>query len=123
MVVEEPEFTDVIENMTVAAGRNVRFACSVKNLGTYKVSKTYHIYVTHLNVLCEFSYYIIYPHQFPFTLNTRIGTHWIISEYQPLTVLQIQIVHVWRCLTCFYLFYSNSFHRLCPKLAEKTLQT
>ncbi|XP_018561385.1 neurotrimin-like isoform X2 [Anoplophora glabripennis] len=37
-VVEEPEFTDVIENITVAAGRNVRFACSVKNLGTYKVA-------------------------------------------------------------------------------------
>lgn len=38
MVVEEPEFTDVIENITVAAGRNVKFACSVKNLGTYKVA-------------------------------------------------------------------------------------
>ncbi|XP_025831958.1 neurotrimin-like isoform X2 [Agrilus planipennis] len=35
---EEPEFTDVIENITVAAGRNVKFACSVKNLGTYKVA-------------------------------------------------------------------------------------
>lgn len=34
---EEPEFTDIIENITVAAGRNVKFACSVKNLGTYKV--------------------------------------------------------------------------------------
>lgn len=40
VVVEEPEFADVIENITVAAGRNVKFACSVKNLGTYKVSKT-----------------------------------------------------------------------------------
>ncbi|KAF2884412.1 hypothetical protein ILUMI_21791 [Ignelater luminosus] len=38
VVVEEPEFTDVIENITVAAGRNVKFACSVKNLGTYKVA-------------------------------------------------------------------------------------
>ncbi|XP_060515834.1 lachesin isoform X2 [Cylas formicarius] len=37
-VTEEPEFTDVIENITVAAGRNVKFACSVKNLGTYKVA-------------------------------------------------------------------------------------
>ncbi|GLV43068.1 Dpr-interacting protein zeta [Carabus blaptoides fortunei] len=37
-VVEDPEFTDVIENITVAAGRNVKFACSVKNLGTYKVA-------------------------------------------------------------------------------------
>lgn len=36
--VEDPEFTDIIENITVAAGRNVKFACSVKNLGTYKVS-------------------------------------------------------------------------------------
>lgn len=36
-VVEEPEFTDVIQNVTVPAGRSVRLACSVKNLGSYKV--------------------------------------------------------------------------------------
>ncbi|CAG9581349.1 unnamed protein product [Danaus chrysippus] len=35
-VVEEPEFTDVIQNVTVPAGRSVRLACSVKNLGSYK---------------------------------------------------------------------------------------
>lgn len=39
VAVEDPEFTDVIENITVAAGRNVKFACSVKNLGSYKVSQ------------------------------------------------------------------------------------
>ncbi|XP_061513627.1 lachesin [Anopheles gambiae] len=38
VVVEEPEFTDVIENVTVPAGRNVKLACSVKNLGSYKVA-------------------------------------------------------------------------------------
>lgn len=37
-VVDEPEFTDVIENVTVPAGRNVRLACSVKNLRSFKVS-------------------------------------------------------------------------------------
>lgn len=37
-VVEEPEFTDVIQNVTVPAGRSVRLACSVKNLGSYKVT-------------------------------------------------------------------------------------
>lgn len=36
-VSEDPEFTDIIENITVAQGRNVKFGCSVKNLGTYKV--------------------------------------------------------------------------------------
>ncbi|XP_026320045.1 lachesin-like isoform X2 [Hyposmocoma kahamanoa] len=36
--VEEPEFTDVIQNVTVPAGRSVRLACSVKNLGSYKVA-------------------------------------------------------------------------------------
>uniref|UniRef100_A0A1B0CE58 Ig-like domain-containing protein n=1 Tax=Lutzomyia longipalpis TaxID=7200 RepID=A0A1B0CE58_LUTLO len=36
-VSEDPEFTDVIENITVPAGRNVKLACSVKNLGSYKV--------------------------------------------------------------------------------------
>lgn len=35
---EDPEFTDVIDNITVPAGRNVKLACSVKNLGSYKVS-------------------------------------------------------------------------------------
>lgn len=34
---EDPEFTDVIENVTVPAGRNIKLACSVKNLGSYKV--------------------------------------------------------------------------------------
>lgn len=41
VVVEEPEFTDIIENITVPAGRNVKLACSVKNLGSYKVC--YHL--------------------------------------------------------------------------------
>lgn len=39
MITEEPEFTEVIENVTVPAGRNVKLACSVKNLGSFKVSK------------------------------------------------------------------------------------
>ncbi|XP_058796821.1 lachesin-like [Phymastichus coffea] len=34
----EPEFVKEIGNITVAAGRNVRLACAVKNLGTYKVA-------------------------------------------------------------------------------------
>lgn len=37
-VSDDPEFTDVIENITVPAGRSVKLACSVKNLGNYKVS-------------------------------------------------------------------------------------
>lgn len=38
VAVEEPEFTEIIENITVPAGRNIKLACSVKNLGSYKVS-------------------------------------------------------------------------------------
>lgn len=47
VVVEEPEFTEVIENVTVPAGRNVKLACSVKNLGSYKVSlfHSYHLWL------------------------------------------------------------------------------
>lgn len=37
LATEEPEFTEIIENVTVPAGRNVRMACSVKNLGSFKV--------------------------------------------------------------------------------------
>ncbi|GBP60714.1 hypothetical protein EVAR_47452_1 [Eumeta japonica] len=44
-VVEEPEFTDVIENVTVPAGRSVRLACSVKNLGSYKVRMRTFLYI------------------------------------------------------------------------------
>lgn len=48
VVLEEPEFTEIIENVTVPAGRNVRLACSVKNLGTYKVSIIKHFYSIHI---------------------------------------------------------------------------
>lgn len=36
---EEPEFVEQIENATVPVGRNVKLSCSVRSLGTYKVSK------------------------------------------------------------------------------------
>ena len=39
VITEEPEFTEVIENVTVPAGRNVKLACSVKNLGSFKVRR------------------------------------------------------------------------------------
>ncbi|XP_075214999.1 lachesin-like isoform X2 [Lycorma delicatula] len=35
---EDPEFVEQIENITVPAGRNVKLACSVKNLGSFKVA-------------------------------------------------------------------------------------
>uniref|UniRef100_A0A8D9AQU8 Neurotrimin n=1 Tax=Cacopsylla melanoneura TaxID=428564 RepID=A0A8D9AQU8_9HEMI len=34
----DPEFTDVIQNVTVPAGRNVKLSCSVNNLGNFKVA-------------------------------------------------------------------------------------
>jgi hypothetical protein len=46
---EDPEFTEQIENITVPAGRNVKLACSVKNLGSYKVRSWPSI--THTNIL------------------------------------------------------------------------
>uniref|UniRef100_A0A1B0C1X9 Uncharacterized protein n=1 Tax=Glossina palpalis gambiensis TaxID=67801 RepID=A0A1B0C1X9_9MUSC len=46
---EDPEFTDVIDNITVPAGRNIKLACSVKNLGSYKVPTSQHLYV-HLHI-------------------------------------------------------------------------
>jgi hypothetical protein len=45
---DDPEFTEQIENITVPAGRNVKLACSVKNLGTYKVRHSLNVSVTHL---------------------------------------------------------------------------
>ncbi|XP_054277290.1 neurotrimin-like isoform X2 [Macrosteles quadrilineatus] len=36
--IEDPEFVDQIENITVPAGRSVKLACTVKNLGSYKVA-------------------------------------------------------------------------------------
>lgn len=34
----EPTFVEEIGNTTVPAGRSIKLACSVKDLGTYKVS-------------------------------------------------------------------------------------
>ncbi|CAG5093190.1 Protein of unknown function [Cotesia congregata] len=34
--IPEPEFLEEIGNTTVPAGRNIKLACSVKDLGTYK---------------------------------------------------------------------------------------
>lgn len=36
---EEPEFVEQIENATVPVGRNVKLSCSVRNLGSFKVSR------------------------------------------------------------------------------------
>ncbi|XP_015431804.1 PREDICTED: lachesin-like [Dufourea novaeangliae] len=36
--IPEPEFVDPIGNITVSAGRNVKLACSVKDLGQFKVA-------------------------------------------------------------------------------------
>lgn len=44
-VAEEPEFTSIIDNVTVPAGRNVKMACSVKNLGSFKVIKKYFLFL------------------------------------------------------------------------------
>lgn len=35
---EEPRFVEPIQNVTIAAGRDVKLSCVVDNLGTYKVS-------------------------------------------------------------------------------------
>jgi len=34
----DPEFVEAIENITAPAGRTVKLACSVQNLGSYRVS-------------------------------------------------------------------------------------
>lgn len=36
--IPDPEFVDEIGNITVPAGRSVKLGCTVKDLGTYKVS-------------------------------------------------------------------------------------
>lgn len=50
-IVEEPEFTEYIENVTVPAGRNVKLGCSVKNLGSYKVRMKLNILDIHMFLL------------------------------------------------------------------------
>ncbi|KOB78860.1 Lachesin [Operophtera brumata] len=58
-VVEEPEFTDVIQNVTVPAGRSVRLACSVKNLGSYKVLRVcYAVTVRYVETHIDYIYSI-----------------------------------------------------------------
>lgn len=50
---EDPEFTDVIDNITVPAGRNIKLACSVKNLGSYKVRILINTYINERNIICS----------------------------------------------------------------------
>lgn len=38
--IPDPEFVDEIGNITVPAGRNVKLACSVKDLGSFKVRES-----------------------------------------------------------------------------------
>ncbi|XP_025423912.1 neurotrimin-like isoform X2 [Sipha flava] len=38
VVMDDPEFTEPIVNVTVPAGRSVKLGCSVRNLGSYKVA-------------------------------------------------------------------------------------
>lgn len=37
VIIDDPEFTEPIVNVTVPAGRSVKLGCSVRNLGSYKV--------------------------------------------------------------------------------------
>lgn len=46
--IPEPEFLEEIGNTTVPAGRNIKLACSVKDLGTYKVMT---VIIFHFNFL------------------------------------------------------------------------
>lgn len=38
LVEAEPEFSEPIQNVTVAIGRDAQLSCTVENLGTYRVS-------------------------------------------------------------------------------------
>ncbi|XP_050540599.1 lachesin-like isoform X2 [Daktulosphaira vitifoliae] len=38
VIMDDPEFTEPIVNVTVPAGRSVKLGCSVRNLGSYKVA-------------------------------------------------------------------------------------
>jgi len=55
--VEEPEFAEPIENITVPAGREVRLACQVKNLGQHKVRA-----FLNLIMIWETFFYILEDH-------------------------------------------------------------
>ena len=42
----EPEFVDVVQNITVPVGRDVKFSCHVRHLGTsYKVSFSFRLFL------------------------------------------------------------------------------
>jgi len=58
--IPDPEFVDEIGNITVPAGRNVKLACSVKDLGSFKVC-------TRMNNIM-FCYTIIHLYVFLFLL-------------------------------------------------------
>lgn len=60
VIIEDPEFTESIVNVTVPAGRSVKLGCSVRNLGSYKVW-----------------YYYFFPSEIEYVLNITIPTIYI----------------------------------------------
>lgn len=63
--IPDPQFVDEIGNITVPAGRNVKLACSVKDLGSFKVcnmnsSYSYNLFIFAKYVFLTFTNLIIF---------------------------------------------------------------
>ena len=54
LVEAEPEFSEPIQNVTVAIGRDAQLSCTVENLGTYRVSNCFLIFKS-MNLLITIS--------------------------------------------------------------------
>lgn len=77
-MVEEPEFTDVIQNVTVPAGRSVRLACSVKNLGSFKVRTPDVVYIEFPTIFLKALIHGVIS----ITLSTADNCKFIVSTYE-----------------------------------------
>ena len=75
----EPEFVDAVQNITVPIGRDVKFSCHVRHLGTsYKVSFLFFYFPFIFLILLLYFYFqlaILSQHRLLYSLKLNISPH------------------------------------------------
>lgn len=76
----EPEFVDAVQNITVPIGRDVKFSCHVRHLGTsYKVSFSFFFYFPFIFLILLLYFYfqlaILFQHRLLYSLKLNISPY------------------------------------------------
>lgn len=108
VIMDDPEFTEPIVNVTVPAGRSVKLGCSVRNLGSYKVWDTlFHRKSNTCLILRYLSYIYIYILYFSFYRNQN-PLFWLNPERKKNTLFtHCHIIWIWRINRVYMLFFGR----------------